>query len=74
MLKITALKTASSRTKNRAASHGKEGFILDRRETSSKLFFGKPAILVTSVTKTAEGNKRWFGWLPEEEIIVEEIS
>jgi hypothetical protein len=73
LLRITALKNSSSRTKNRVSSHGKEGFTLKRRENSSKLFFGKPAILVTSITKTSQGNEHWFGWLPEDEIIMEEI-
>lgn len=70
-VKLKAFSGACSRTKARISAHGAEGFEQVRREGASKLFSGRPAILVRSVSKTSSGQEPWFGWLPEEEVAVE---
>ena len=71
LVNLKAVKSASSRTKARIAAHGAEGFEWVRREGASKLFEGRPALLVRSVSNTAAGKENWDGWLPEDEVVVE---
>ena len=59
---IKPLPNATRRTKTRIGSHGKRGFILLKREASSR--FGGSWVLLDS----PDG---WFGWLPCAEITIE---
>jgi hypothetical protein len=74
LVNLKAVGSASSGTKTRISANGAEGFERVRREGASKLFEGRPALLVRSITKTSAGKEPWFGWLPEEEVAVEPFS
>ena len=65
---IQAANGACSRTKNRVANHGAEGFEIKRVDPGSWLFGGAPAVLLESISKTSKGGESWFGWLPLEEV------
>ena len=60
---LTALHSASARTKNRLREHG-PGFTETKRVQSSRALGDCPAILVHSALT------EWFGWLPLNEITI----
>ena len=66
---IQAANGACSRTKNRVANHGSQGFEIKRFNPGSWQFGGAPAVLLESVSKTAKGGEPWFGWLPLQEVM-----
>lgn len=61
LVKLSAKKTASQRTKNRIKENGPI-FELKDVTNSTLLFDGDPGLLLLS-KKT-----NWFGWLPEKEL------
>ena len=60
---LTALHSASARTKNRLREHGPR-FTETKRVQCSHVLGDRPAILVHS------GTSEWFGWLPLNEILI----
>lgn len=66
---IQAANGACSRTKNRVANHGSQGFEVKRFNPGSWQFGDGPAVLLESVSKTARGGEQWFGWLPLQEVM-----
>ena len=75
LLKVTANGAASRRTKNRIKENGDQ-FIFMKKSTSISLFGGKTALLLRAISKNASngagGRENWVGWLPLNEILIED--
>ena len=69
---LKASNKATQRTRNRIREHGALGFVVSSDEVSPSCMQGKKARIFDSVTPTASGGIRWSGWLPTEEIEIDE--
>ena len=69
---LKASNKATQRTRNRIREHGALGFVVWGDETHPVCMQGKKARIFESVTETASGGIRWSGWLPAEEIELDE--
>ena len=69
---LKPIKGACQRTKNRIREHGSQGFVITNFNPGSWLFGNTPAVMLESVSKTANngrgGKESWIGWLPLLEI------
>ena len=69
---LKASNKATQRTRNRIREHGVLGFVVSSDEVCPSCMQGKKARIFDSVTPTASGGIRWSGWLPTEEIEIDE--
>jgi len=69
---LKASNKATQRTRNRIREHGVLGFVVSSDEVSPSCMQGKKSRIFDSVTPTASGGIRWSGWLPTEEIEIDE--
>jgi len=76
MVTITANKNAKQRTKNRIKEHGPRFEVL-RELKSVQCLAGRAGVHLHSESKTSSDKKggwdEWMGWLPLDEITVEEV-
>jgi len=68
-LRITALPSASLRTKNRIRERGARGFVVKQKPTSVIALNNREGILLMGVDD--EVREPWIGWLPTDEIEME---
>ena len=69
---LKASNKATQRTRNRIREHGVLGFVVSSDEVRPSCMQGKKSRIFDSVTATASGGIRWSGWLPTEEIEIDE--
>ena len=76
LLQIKPRQTASRRTKNRIKENGDQ-FIFMKKTNSSSLFSSSTAFLLRSILENSSdgkgGRENWVGWLPLNEIELEEV-
>jgi len=69
-VRVCALDSASSRTKNRLLENGEEGFMLRQRANAIGLG-NRPSVLLEALIGKGKRGDRWLGWLPNNEIEIE---
>ena len=76
-LKIKAKKNSSSRTRNRIREHG-DLFTLIKTVGFGAIWWDGGSLLVTALSCNASdgkgGKEHWMGWLPMDEIEVEQVD
>jgi len=70
-IRVEALASASSRTKNRIRERGDFGFVLKDKRACAALH-NRPSLMLMGMEPGKVAGDQWLGWLPEDEIEFEQ--